>query len=154
MNSSLSSSQRGITYLWMLFFVFLLSLGLGKSLEVFSLMEQRQKEQELLYVGKIYQEAIKQYYLSGQEENKYPAHLEDLLKDSRYIVTRRYIRQLYSDPLTNQDFLPIFSAEGGICGVKSRSIKKPVKTFFKEDELQIFTDAKSYQQWEFKSGCL
>lgn len=137
----------------MLFFVFLLSLGLGKSLEVFSLMEQRQKEQELLYVGKLYQEAIKQYYLSGEEENKYPAHLEDLLKDSRYIVIRRYIRQLYPDPLTNQDFLPIFSAEGGICGVKSRSMKKPVKTFFKEEELRIFNNATGYQEWGFSFRC-
>ncbi|ENX05677.1 hypothetical protein [Acinetobacter courvalinii] len=153
MNSSLSSSQRGITYLWMLFLVFLLSLGLGKSLEVFSLLEQRQKEQELLYVGKIYQEAIKQYYLSGQETNKYPAHLQDLLKDSRYLVTRRYIRQLYPDPLTNQDFSPIISAEGGICGVKSRSMKKPIKTSFEENVFQNFNNAKSYQQWEFGYEC-
>lgn len=153
MNGSLPDLQQGITYLWMLFFVFLLGIGLGKSLEVFSLMDQRQKEQELLYVGKIYQEAIRQYYLSGQEENKYPAHLEDLLKDSRYIVTRRYIRQLYTDPLTNQDFLPIFSAEGGICGVKSLSGKKPVKNFFKEKDFQEFNNAKSYQQWLFQFGC-
>ncbi|WP_228200684.1 hypothetical protein [Acinetobacter sp. BIGb0102] len=64
--------QQGITYLWMLFFVFLLGLGLGKSLEIFSLMDQRQKEQELLYVGKIYREAIRQYYLSGQEKTNIP----------------------------------------------------------------------------------
>lgn len=154
MKAALPDVQQGITYLWMLFFVFLLGLGLGKSLEVFSLMDQRQKEQELLYVGKIYQEAIRQYYLSGQEKNKYPAHLDDLLKDSRYIVTRRYIRKLYLDPLTNKDFLPVFSAEGGICGVKSTSQKKPIRTFFKEDQLQQFNDAKSYQQWEFKYQCI
>ena len=153
MNGCFSYLQQGITYLWMLFFVFLLSLGLGKSLEVFSLMDQRQKEQELLYVGKIYQEAIRQYYLSGQEKNKYPPRLEDLLKDPRYLVTRRYIRKLYPDPLTNKDFLPIFSAEGGICGVKSSSEKKPIKIFFKEKKFQEFNNAKSYQQWLFQFGC-
>lgn len=154
MSGSFSYLQQGITYLWMLFFVFLLGLGLGKSLEVFSLMDQRQKEQELLYVGKIYQEAIRQYYLSGKEKNKYPLHLEDLLKDSRYIVTRRYIRKLYLDPVTNKDFLPIFSAEGGICGVKSISKKKPIRTFFKEEEFQNFINAKSYQEWEFGYKCI
>lgn len=153
MKGSLFHLQQGVTYLWMLFFVFLLGIGLGKSLEVFSLMDQRQKEQELLYVGKIYREAIRQYYLSGLEKSKYPTHLDDLLKDSRYIVTRRYIRKLYLDPLTNKDFLPIFSAEGGICGVKSTSLKKPIRTFFKEVELQQFNNAKSYQQWEFRTGC-
>ena len=146
--------QQGMTYLLMLFFVFLLGLGLGRSLDVFSLMDQRQKEQELLYVGKIYQEAIRQYYFSGQEKNKYPSNLEDLLKDPRYIVTRRYIRKLYLDPLTNKDFLPIYSAEGGICGVKSSSKKRPIKIFFKEDDFQRFNNAKTYQQWEFRYGCI
>lgn len=138
----------------MLFFVFLLGLGLGKSLEVFSIIDQRQKEKELLNVGKIYQEAIKQYYLSGQELKTYPTHMEDLLKDPRYLVTRRYIRTLYLDPLTNKDFIPIVSAEGGICGVKSSSTKKPIKTSFKDEELKIFNKSKTYQQWEFGYGCI
>lgn len=146
--------QQGITYLWMLFFVFLLGLGLGKSLEVFSVIEQRQKEQELLYIGQIYKEAIKQYYLSGQNKNIYPKNLNDLLRDPRYLVTRRYIRKIYPDPVTNKDFLLIFSAEGGICGVKSESKKRPFRAFFKEDEFQKFNNAKNYQQWEFKYGCL
>lgn len=153
MNRFTNIDQQGLTYLWMLFLVFLLGLGLGKSLEVFGVMDQRQKEKELLYVGKIYQEAIKQYYSSGREINTYPKHMKDLLKDPRYLVIRRYIRTLYLDPLTNKDFIPIISAEGGICGVKSSSKKKPIKTNFKEEELKIFNNAKSYQQWEFRYGC-
>ncbi len=154
MNRFKNIDQQGLTYLWMLFLVFLLGLGLGKSLEVFGVMDQRQKEKELLYVGKMYQEAIKQYYLSGQEIKTYPKHMKDLLKDPRYSVTRRYIRTLYLDPLTNKDFILIISAEGGICGVKSSSTKKPIKTSFKDEELKMFNKAKTYQQWAFRYGCV
>lgn len=146
--------QKGVTYLWMLFFIFILSLGLEKSLFVYSKLDQKQKEKELIYIGKLYQKAIKEYYLSGENSNEYPQKLSDLLKDPRYLVTRRYIRKLYIDPLTNKDFLLIYSSNGGICGVKSRSLKKPIKTFFSENELKSFNNAINYQYWEFKDNCV
>ena len=36
---------------------------------------------------------------------------------------------------------------------KSSSTKKPIKTLFKDGELEMFNKAKTYQQWEFRSGC-
>lgn len=118
--------QRGIAYLWMLFLVFLLALGLGKSLEVYSTMQQREKEADLLHIGGLYRNAIKAYYLSSPGSvRKYPERLEDLLRDPRYPVPRRYLRQLYPDPMTGKAFVVVPAPEGGVGGVRSASGKHP-----------------------------
>lgn len=79
-----------------------------QSLEVYSLAIKREKEAELLYIGRLYREAIKQYYLSSPGSvQKYPASLEDLRKDPRSLVTRRYLRRLYPDPITGKAFAVI-----------------------------------------------
>lgn len=112
----------------MLLAVFLLSLGLGKTLEIYSTSAQREKETDLVYIGRLYREAIKDYFLSAPGgQHKYPAHLEDLLKDSRHLVTRRYLRRLYLDPMTSQAFAPLIAPQGGIWGVASSSGQIPFK---------------------------
>lgn len=143
-------SQKGVAYLWMLFLVFLLGLGLGKTLEVYSTVVQRNKEAELLYVGRLYTEAIRQYYTSSPGSvKKYPEKLEDLLKDRRHLATRRYIRKLYDDPVTGAAFSPLFSPEGGIWGVASASSKRPLKRAGFSSPFETFAAAERYADWRF-----
>lgn len=142
--------QQGVTYLWMLFLVFLLGLGMGKSLEVYSTLVQREKEAELLYVGGLYREAVRQYYLSSPGGVKrYPASLEDLLQDRRYPVMRRYLRRLYPDPVTGAAFMPVLAAEGGIRGVRSESLRRPLKRAGFDPAEEGFERAGSYHEWVF-----
>jgi hypothetical protein len=142
--------QFGLTYLWMLFLVFLLGLGLGKSLEVYSTMIQREKEADLLYVGGLYREAIKQFYLSSPGNvRRYPERLEDLLRDPRRLGMRRYLRQLYLDPITGKEFEVIQAPQGGVWGVRSRSAKKPSKTAEFEMPLTVIDQVDGYQAWGF-----
>jgi len=142
--------QHGVAYLWMLFLVFLLSLGLGKTLEVYSVSLQRQKEAELFYVANLYREAIKQFYLSSPGSLKqYPASLDDLLKDPRSLSTRRYLRRLYADPMTGKPFAPVMSPQGGVWGVRSTLNKKPLKRSGFDDIYFSFANSDSYQKWQF-----
>ncbi|PTQ90488.1 type II secretory pathway pseudopilin PulG [Agitococcus lubricus] len=143
--------QQGMVYLWALFLVFLLGLGLGKSLEVYSTTLQRDKEQELLDVGRLYKQAIYNYYLSSPGyEKKFPTQLSDLLKDPRYLTTRRYLRKLYLDPITQQAFMPIYAPQGGIMGVYSPSTRTPLKQRgFMPDESH-FNQAQHYKDWGFR----
>lgn len=142
--------QKGVAYLWMLFLVFLLGLGLGKTLDVYSAVVQRNNENELLYVGGLYMEAIRQYYTSSPGSvKKYPEKLEDLLKDRRHLTTRRYIRKLYDDPITGTPFLPLISPEGGIWGVVSASNKRPLKRSGFSEPFNSFVMAESYTDWRF-----
>ena len=112
----------------MLFAVFLLSLGLGKAVEVHTTQVRREREAELIEVGLLYRQAIRDYYLSAPGgEHRYPAQLDDLLKDSRHLVTRRYLRRLYPDPMTGRPMTAIQAPQGGIRGVASPSTSLPIR---------------------------
>jgi len=142
--------QGGVVYLWLLFLVFLLSLGIGQVLEIYSTQTQRDREAELLYVGDLYRQAIRNYYLSSPgRQKKYPIKLELLLRDPRYLTPRRYLRRLYPDPLTGQPFVIILAPAGGIMGVSSPSTKVPRKKagFIFLDA--GFAQASSYRDWQF-----
>ncbi|WP_413213017.1 type II secretion system protein [Paraburkholderia kururiensis] len=144
------SRQRGVTYFWALLLVLLISLGLGKLLGNAVQANRRASELELLYVGALYRDAIRQYSESTPAGSRpYPNKLEDLLRDPRYPVVRRYLRRLYPDPVTGQDFEPVPAPEGGIQGVRSRSSKKPLKVAGFRDDETTFAGAATYRQWEF-----
>ncbi|WP_321781977.1 type II secretion system protein [Paraburkholderia sp. J94] len=142
--------QQGVAHLWALMLVLVISLGVGKLVQRMSIVNQRMREAELLYVGGLYGEAIRQYHESTPVgSNPYPERLQDLLRDPRYPVTRRYLRQLYRDPVTGEPFETITAAEGGIRAVRSTSPRTPVKIAgFNADEQQ-FMNAKTYREWEF-----
>lgn len=134
----------------MLLAVFFLSLGLGKAMEVYSTRMQREREAELVQVGAIYRDAIKDYYLSAPDgQHRYPAQLDDLLKDSRHLVTRRYLRQLYRDPMTAQAFTPLIAPQGGIWGVASPATRSPIRTKAPEGVTMKGREPVRYRDWEF-----
>lgn len=144
-----SKNQEGVTYLWMLGLIFLISLGIGKSLEVYSTKAQREQELRLIKIGKLYQQAIRDYYLSTPGPAKqYPTTLKQLLKDTRHLVLRRYIRKLYLDPITNKPFAVIRNAQDGVIGVESTSSKHPLNKHAIEG-LNNASTAKQYREWEF-----
>lgn len=134
----------------MLFAVFLLSLGLGKTLDVYSTSAQRDREAELVAVGLAYRQAIKDYYLSAPDgQHRYPAQLEDLLKDNRHLVTRRYLRRLYADPMTSKPFVPLLAPQGGVWGVASASVREPIRTQLTAGMSVKGGRAERYADWLF-----
>lgn len=142
--------QRGVTYFWALLLIFLVTLGFGKLLEDMRMANVRGREDDLLYTGNLYRSAIRQYALSTPVGGKrYPEKLDDLLRDPRYPVVRRYLRRLYPDPMTGASFGVVPSPEGGIMGVRSESGKGPVKRAGFQQEQTGFAEARSYRDWEF-----
>lgn len=134
----------------MLLAVFLLSLGIGKAMDIYSASTQREREAELVHLGSLYREAIKDYYLSApNEQHRYPAQLDDLLKDSRHLVTRRYLRQLYRDPMTAKAFTPLLAPQGGIWGVASSSASQPIRTAAPPGTALKQSPAQHYSDWQF-----
>lgn len=130
--------------------VLFITLGLGKLLENVAMTNKRTREGELLYTGNLYRDAIRQYSQSTPVGAKpYPEKLNDLLRDPRYPVIRRYLRRLYPDPITGEPFIPIPAPDGGVMGVHSASLRKPVKVAGFRTDQTSFSTARSYQQWEF-----
>ena len=91
--------QSGVTYLLVLFFVAASSAMLAATAIIWSHERQRQKEEELIWIGNQFREAIGLYYQrTPGAVKRYPEKLEDLLEDRRYLTVARYLRQIYRDP--------------------------------------------------------
>jgi type II secretory pathway pseudopilin PulG len=141
-------SNRGFTYLTVLFIVAVITAGLALVGEVWETAAKREKEAELLFIGNEYRKAITRYYLAGK--NQYPRSLEDLLKDPRQPGTVRYLRRSYLDPLTGKSDWGIVKApDGGIAGVHSLSDQKPLKTGNFRLRDAGFESASTYADWKF-----
>jgi type II secretory pathway pseudopilin PulG len=141
-------SDKGFTYLTVLFIVAILTGGLALVSEVWHTASMREREAELLYIGNQYRKAIERYYLGGPKQ--YPRSLSDLLKDPRKPTTERYLRQLYPDPVTgNNEWGLVKGPDGGIQGVYSLSEKKPLKSEnFRRRDAE-FKGATKYSDWKF-----
>jgi len=142
---------NGFTYAGVLIAVALVGLSLAVTGEVWQTTVQREKERELLFVGDEIRRAITQYYESTPGTGKqFPKSLDDLLRDSRYPTTRRYLRKVYLDPLTGRREWGLVKGPGdGIMGVYSLSRKTPLKRVNFPHEYASFNNAESFAAWQF-----
>ncbi len=121
--------QRGFTFIGVLILAAVIGVGLAGLGQVWSVHVQREREQELLFVGDQYRAAILSYSAATPAgKPRFPRDLEDLLDDKRHPVTRRHLRQLYPDPLSGRnDWEMVRSPEGLILAVHSRNGGVPMK---------------------------
>lgn len=141
----------GFTYLGVLFVVALMGTLLALAGESWHTASKREKERELLYIGKQFRDAIGLYYnRTPGNLKKFPRSLEDLLKDPRQLTTQRYLRKVYVDPMMGTtEWGIIKSADGGIAGVFSQSEAAPMKIAQFGDEYAGFENAEKYSDWKF-----
>jgi len=145
--------QRGFTYLALLFAVAIMGAVLGATAVVWHTQVQRDKEQELLFVGHAYRQAIAEYYEKTPGSAKqFPKKLEDLLEDKRQARLTRYLRKIYRDPMTGSKEWGLVAGPGEtIAGVYSLSAKAPIKTAKFDEADKEFSGAASYADWKFFS---
>lgn len=143
--------QSGFTYLAILFAIAIVGVALAEIGVNSSQASQREKEIELLYIGNQYRQAIMLYYeRTPGAVKRYPAKLEDLLDDSRFIQKQHFLRKLYRDPITNQpQWGLVMSPEGDIMGVHSLSGATPLKQTNFGYADRSFDGATKYSNWLF-----
>ena len=150
-------SARGFTYLGLLFLIALLGLTAAMAGSASSVMDQRERERELLFVGREYRIAIDRYRQAhAAQPQPYPTELRQLLggATSEALRAPRFLRRLYADPMTDSlEWGLVRSPQGGILGVYSRSTQRPVRTrgVYAEDAI-AFGKALSYRDWVFGVG--
>lgn len=145
------SRAGGFSYFGLLAVIAIMGVMLVATGEVWHTVQRREKEQELLFVGNQFRQAINEYYehTPGQER-RYPENLEDLLKDPRHPATRRYLRKIYRDPVSGDgEWGLIKGPEGEIFGVHSQSEEEPIKkgNFSLAD--RNFEGKTKYADWVF-----
>lgn len=141
----------GFTYLGLLFLITIIGITLAMASTLWSFAQQREKERELIFIGHQFRHAIGLYYERTPGANKqYPNRLQDLLLDSRYVTNQRYLRRVYSDPMTgNQDWGLVPAPGGGIMGVYSKSEAVPIKTGNFKVADSALESTKKYTEWQF-----
>ncbi len=143
--------ERGFTYIALLVLIAIMGAALAAESEVWSMAMKREKELQLLFEGHQFRNALNTYYYSrGGAPGRFPTSLEDLLKDPRYPDTRRYLRKIYTDPITGSaSWGMVKGPDGEIYGVYSLSEEEPAKkgNFSLDDA--AFEGKKKYSDWKF-----
>jgi type II secretory pathway pseudopilin PulG len=142
------AEAAGFTYIGLLVAVVVLGIGLSAVGTVWRTQAQREREQELLFIGSEFRSAIAHYYAAGAHQ--YPQDINDLLEDKRGPEPRHFLRRLYVDPMTGaQDWTILRTDMLGITGIASSSKAEPLKKKgFGSDE-DAFADATCYCDWKF-----
>jgi type II secretory pathway pseudopilin PulG len=145
--SPTESAQGGFTYLGMLLILVLVGIALASAGLVWHTASVHEKEEDLLFVGEQYRQAIASYYVSGQGE--LPKKLADLVLDPRFASVKRHLRRIYPDPMTGTKEWGLVKAGDRILGVYSLAPGKPLK------EIRVSTPgadggiAVAYSEWKF-----
>lgn len=145
----LMATERGFTYLGLLFAVAVMGVVLAGAGQVWHTAAKREKERELLFIGNQYRQAIGRYYEASSGAKQYPAKLEELIEDKRFPKPQRHLRKLYTDPMSGRADWGLVVAAGRITGVYSLSEDVPLKTgnFAKLDA--EFAQRTRYADWRF-----
>lgn len=144
-------SQRGMTFVAVLVLLAICMLGLSVAGPLWSQQSKREREQELLRIGALYARAIANYRDSSPGSLKRnPERLDDLLLDTRFVGTRRYVRVLYPDPVNpGVPWGLVLDADQRIAGVYSRSDDAPVAQGRLDLGRVVLTPAQHYSDWKF-----
>lgn len=146
-----SAGHAGFIYLWVLLIVAMMGAGLTVGADVYVTSLQREKEKELLFVGRQIRDAIGRYHAAMQVagRNEYPISLDELLKDNRFPGLRRHLRRVYADPMTGKTEWGFVRVSGRIAGVHSKSERTPIKQDNFEPDEAGFRGRNKYSEWVF-----
>jgi type II secretory pathway pseudopilin PulG len=140
---------RGFTYIGILLAIAIMGFFIAMVSQVWHTAAKREREAELLFAGDQIRRALTRYALSSPGGERYPRRLEDLLRDPRYPVPRRYLRQIYRDPMTPSGGWGFVMNGEFIIGVHSLSEEPPLKTGGFSLGDAAFADKTKYSEWLF-----
>lgn len=141
--------------------IFVMGIGLLVAVPVWKTQIQREKEEELIFRGKQYVEAIRIYQMS--HPGSFPRSLDELLE-------KKCIRQLYKDPITKEGKWNIILTYGGISKNKGSLLQKilvappsalsnienpqiiGVVSSSPDESIKIYFNQDTYDKWIFFYG--
>lgn len=130
----------GFAYIALLLVLAGMTLLLGVALQQIDQAAQREREAQLLFVGKQFRQALASYYEKSPGGAKhFPRKLEELLQDNRFAKPVRHLRRIYADPMradlsnnasgsNEAGWQLVRDLRGGIVGVHSSSRQRPIRS--------------------------
>ncbi len=144
--------------------VFTIAVGLMVAFPVWETQIRREKEEELIFRGKQYMEAVRVYL--AKYPGRHPSTLEELLD-------KKCIRRLYRDPMTRDGEWNVILATGSVAAPASVSGEAPqevlvapakrlgglkdarilgVVSSSTDKSIKLFDNQDSYDRWLFYHG--
>ncbi|MBL8324628.1 MAG: type II secretion system protein [Rubrivivax sp.] len=141
---------RGVVLLALLLVMALMGLALMSTVEVSATAGQREREQELLFVGDQYRQAIERYYWAAPpgRPRTLPAGVAQLLLDDRYPQPVQHLRRAYEDPFGEPEW-GLVRIGGRLAGVRSVAAVAPIKRANFPERYAAFAEASEVSQWIF-----
>ena len=141
--------NKGYAYLMLLVVAACMAIAASSiGIIVYSRAVRMEKENELIFRGMAYKNALKSYYDASKGKKTYPESLEALISDPRY-SDKKHIRKLYADPITGKAWVLFKTRDGGISGVACSSDKRPLKQTGFPAAIKQFEGAQHYSDWVF-----
>jgi len=149
--TGLIRKSSGFTLVAVLVMVVIMGIMTGIAGQSWRTFMAREREEELIFRGSQYRDAITRWHAprTGQRAAPPLNDLKDLLLDPTTLTKTRYIRRLYKDPLTGEDWVPLKDPVRGIIGVASSSNDPPMKQANFPDGLEYLEGKKKYSEWQF-----
>lgn len=143
--------HAGFAYLALLIAVAIIGIMGTSALLAGRTMARHAAENELLFIGGQFRLAFQAYYdATPMGQSRYPKRLGDLLQDPRLSPPRRYLRKIFTDPLTGKaSWGLVLEPEGGIMGVYSLAEEKPIRVAGFPAEWVNLESKESYADWIF-----
>lgn len=152
MRTGKRACAAGYTYVVVLIWVALAGVGLAVTGELWRTTMQREREEELLFIGEEFRRAITSYYEASPGAQRFPPSLAALVRDERFPTVRRHLRKIYVDPMTGKaEWGLVKQPEGGIVAVHSLSTARPLRTGNFTGTREAFAGKQKYSEWVFRS---
>ncbi|MCL2876046.1 MAG: type II secretion system GspH family protein [Betaproteobacteria bacterium] len=150
-NKTVFRRKGGFSYIWTLLLIAGLGISTVLSVEIAATAARRDKEKELLAIGRQFRAALARYLASSQNGGKpeYPESLEQLLRDDRLPGIRRHLRKIFIDPMTGKAQWGEIRIGGRIVGIHSLSEQMPIKQDGFEADSALFRGKQHYSKWVF-----
>lgn len=109
--SARPSNEGGFGIVALMVGIAVLMILLGASMPVWHTVVQRDREEELIFRGEQYVDAIIRFY---GKNNRYPTSLDELANVEGEFGGQRFVRQLWKDPMMEDGlWILIFASHGG-----------------------------------------
>jgi type II secretory pathway pseudopilin PulG len=147
----MGNGDRGFAYVGMIALLAVLGIGLAAAGQMWAEHARRERERELLRIGRLYAMAIARYYHASPGGVKhYPPSLDQLVLDTRFVGTMRHLRRAYADPIDPpRPWGVVRAADGGVRGVYSTSGAVPLRTEALDLGITALPAARRYIDWQF-----
>ena len=148
-NGNFIASSKGFTYIGVLAILAVMMIAMSAVAQIWHTQMQRENEQELLFIGNQFRNAIGRYH---QESGRgFPPSLQALLgTDGDVKFNKRYLRKIYRDPLTGSDTWGlVLGNDAQIVGVYSLSDMKSYKQAGFAERDSAFEGKTKYSEWQF-----